>query len=83
MKPLIPYMRQSRAKERTISIEEQRRDIATWAHANGVPLASEVVERGVSGSKPWRERALGAAIGGMRARRDVRDHRRVAGPPEP
>jgi hypothetical protein len=26
-RPLVPYMRQSRAKERTISIEEQRRDI--------------------------------------------------------
>jgi hypothetical protein len=25
-RPLIPYLRQSRAKERTISIEEQRRD---------------------------------------------------------
>ena len=26
-RPLVPYLRQSRARERTISIEEQRRDI--------------------------------------------------------
>jgi DNA invertase Pin-like site-specific DNA recombinase len=49
--PLIPYLRQSHAKERTISIEEQRRD-----------LAPEIAEQNVSGSKPWRDRALGAAI---------------------
>jgi DNA invertase Pin-like site-specific DNA recombinase len=61
-RPLIPYMRQSRAKERTISIEEQRRDIHTWAQAAGVNLASEIVEQNVSGSKPWRERALGEAV---------------------
>ena len=61
-RPLVPYLRQSRAKERTISIDEQRRDIARWADANGVTLAPEVVEQGVSGSKPWRERALGDAV---------------------
>jgi DNA invertase Pin-like site-specific DNA recombinase len=61
-KPLVPYMRQSRRKEQTISIEEQRRDIQAWAHSNGVALAPEIVEQGVSGSKPWRERALGEAI---------------------
>jgi len=61
-RPLVPYLRQSRAKERTISIDEQRRDIARWADANGVTLAPEVVEQGMSGSKPWRERALGAAV---------------------
>jgi DNA invertase Pin-like site-specific DNA recombinase len=62
MKPLIPYLRQSRAKERTISIEEQRRDVRSWAQAAGVPLAPEVIEQNVSGSKPWRERALGEAV---------------------
>jgi DNA invertase Pin-like site-specific DNA recombinase len=62
MKPLIPYLRQSRAKERTISIEEQRRDVRRWAEATGVPLAPEVIEQNVSGSKPWRERALGEAV---------------------
>ena len=36
-RPLVPYLRQSRAKERTISIEEQRRDIQAWAEAAGVP----------------------------------------------
>ena len=62
MKPLIPYIRQSKAKERTISIEDQRRDIAAWAEREGVKLAPEVVEQGVSGSKAWRLRALGKAI---------------------
>jgi DNA invertase Pin-like site-specific DNA recombinase len=61
-RPLIPYLRQSRAKERTISIDEQRREIQRWADGAGVSLAAEVVEQGVSGSKPWRERALGEAI---------------------
>jgi hypothetical protein len=42
-------MRQSRRKERTISIEEQRRVITAWAKANGVKLAPEVIEQGVSG----------------------------------
>jgi DNA invertase Pin-like site-specific DNA recombinase len=59
---LIPYYRQSRAKERTISIDEQRRDVQRWAKASGVRLGAEVVEQNVSGSKPWRERALGGAI---------------------
>jgi DNA invertase Pin-like site-specific DNA recombinase len=61
-RPLIPYMRQSRAKERTISIEEQRRDIRRWAEGAGVTLAPEVVEQNVSGSKAWRDRALGEAV---------------------
>jgi hypothetical protein len=61
-RPLIPYMRQSRAKERTISIDEQRRDIRRWADAAGVELAAEVVEQNVSGSNPWRERGLGEAV---------------------
>ena len=62
MKPLIPYYRQSRRKERTISIEEQRREVERWATEHGVPLAPEVVEQGVSGSKSWRERGLGVAV---------------------
>jgi DNA invertase Pin-like site-specific DNA recombinase len=61
-RPLIPYLRQSRARERTISIEEQRRDVQAWAQAAGVELAAEVVEQNVSGSKPWRDRALGDAV---------------------
>jgi DNA invertase Pin-like site-specific DNA recombinase len=61
-RPLVPYLRQSRAKERTISVEEQRRDIQQWAQGAGVELASELVEQNVSGSKPWRERALGQAV---------------------
>jgi site-specific DNA recombinase len=66
MKPLVPYMRQSRRKERTISIDEQRRDIQAWARSNGAPLAAEVIEQGVSGSKPWQERALGEAVDACR-----------------
>lgn len=62
MTVLIPYIRQSRKKERTISIDEQRRVIEHWAAANKVTLGREVVEQGVSGSKAWRERALGAVI---------------------
>lgn len=61
-RPLVPYMRQSRKKEQTISIEEQRRDIERWASAAGVTLAPEIIEQGISGSKPWRERALGEAV---------------------
>jgi Resolvase, N terminal domain len=61
-RPLVPYLRQRRAKERTISIDEQRRDIERWANEAGVTLAPELVEQNVSGSKPWRERALGEAV---------------------
>jgi DNA invertase Pin-like site-specific DNA recombinase len=61
-KPLIPYLRQSRAKEKTISIEEQRRIIHTWAKQHGVELGAEVIEQGVSGSKNWRDRELGQVI---------------------
>jgi DNA invertase Pin-like site-specific DNA recombinase len=60
--PLIPYMRQSRVRERTISIDEQRRDIELGAATAGVELGPDMVEQNVSGSKPWRERALGEAV---------------------
>jgi DNA invertase Pin-like site-specific DNA recombinase len=60
--PLTPYLRQSRAKERTISIKEQRRTIEAWATAAGVDLGSEVVEQDVSGSKNWRTRGLGKIL---------------------
>ena len=61
-KLLIPYVRQSRKKEVTISIDEQRAAITTWAEREGVKLALEIVEQGVSGSKSWRERELGKAV---------------------
>jgi DNA invertase Pin-like site-specific DNA recombinase len=61
-KPLVPYVRQSRKKEKTISLDDQRRSIKKWAEAAGVTLASEIVEQGVSGSKSWRERELGRAV---------------------
>ena len=57
---LIPYIRQSRAKEVSISLDDQRAAIRAWAERAGVELAAEIVERGVSGSKPWRERELGS-----------------------
>jgi site-specific DNA recombinase len=66
-KPLIPYIRQSRSKERTISLDEQRHTIERWAKGAGVLLTEAVVEQGVSGSKPWRERALGAVIAQIEA----------------
>ncbi|HLG10106.1 MAG TPA: recombinase family protein [Gaiellaceae bacterium] len=61
-KLLIPYVRQSRKKEVTISLDEQRAAITTWAEREGVKLALEIVEQGVSGSKSWRERELGKAV---------------------
>src|SRR5262245_30259531 len=61
-KPLIPYIRQSRKKERTISLDEQRRSIERWAREAGELLADPVIEQGVSGSKAWRYRALGEAV---------------------
>jgi DNA invertase Pin-like site-specific DNA recombinase len=62
-KPLIPYIRQSRAKEQTISLDDQRRMIASWAASHpDIPLGKEVVEQGVSGNKPWRLRELGTVV---------------------
>ena len=52
----------NRKDERSISIDDQRRDVVAWATANDVPLADEVIEVNISGSKPWRERELGQAI---------------------
>lgn len=62
MKPLVPYIRQSRTRERSISVDEQRRDITRWAAAAGVPLAPEIVETNVSGNRSWRERGIGSAL---------------------
>jgi DNA invertase Pin-like site-specific DNA recombinase len=59
---LIPYLRQSKKKEQSISIGDQRTAIRRWAKEAGVALAEEVIEEGVSGSKSWRERALGQAV---------------------
>jgi site-specific DNA recombinase len=61
-KPLVPYVRQSRAKEKSISIEEQLRSIRGWAGRTGAVLAEPVIERGVSGSRSWRARELGRAV---------------------
>jgi DNA invertase Pin-like site-specific DNA recombinase len=61
-KRLIPYVRQSRKKEQTISLSAQRDAITAWAKANDVELALVIEEQGVSGSKPWRERELGEAV---------------------
>jgi Resolvase, N terminal domain/Recombinase len=63
-KPLIPYLRQSKEKDRTISFEDQWRDIRAWAKRQNpsAKLAEGFEEKGVSGNKSWRKRALGAAI---------------------
>jgi DNA invertase Pin-like site-specific DNA recombinase len=61
-KPFIAYIRQSRAKEDTISIEDQRRAIQLVAKSHSITLGEEIVEQGVSGNKAWRERELGRAI---------------------
>jgi len=60
--PLIPYLRQSRTKEQSISIGDQRTSIKRWAKAAGVKLAAEIVEESTSGNKHWRERELGQAM---------------------
>ena len=62
VKPLIPYMRKSSKEDPALSRDRQRRTIRTWAQQNGVKLAAEVWEPGVSGSKHWRERGLGEAV---------------------
>jgi putative DNA-invertase from lambdoid prophage Rac len=59
---LIPYIRQSRKKEKTISLDSQREKVEGWARLEGVALADEVVEQGVSGSRHWKERGIGEAI---------------------
>jgi DNA invertase Pin-like site-specific DNA recombinase len=41
--------------------------IETWAKQNKISLAPEIIEQGVSGSKPWRERALGEALQAVEA----------------
>ena len=62
-KPLVPYIRQSKDKTGSASVDDQRRDIARWAKQHpDVKLADEIVEVGVSGSKSWRERGLGLAV---------------------
>ncbi len=59
---LVPYIRQSRKKEVSISVDSQRDAIRAWAKAAGVDLLPEVVEEGVSGSRHWRKRELGRVI---------------------
>ena len=70
-KPLVPYLRQSRAKEHVVSFEQQWTAIQNWATANSAYLSvtslaeadrAGLVERGVSGNKRWEERALGQVI---------------------
>jgi DNA invertase Pin-like site-specific DNA recombinase len=61
-RPLIPYMRKSSGEDEKGSLARQRQAIRSWAKRNNVTLAAEVWEPGVSGSKSWRQRALGQAI---------------------
>jgi hypothetical protein len=46
-RPLVPYLRQSRKKEETISIDEQRRDIRRWADAAWQRISSARLLPGV------------------------------------
>jgi hypothetical protein len=60
---LIPYLRQSRGKEETISIDAQMDAIEAWAAQHPeVTLGAAIIEQGVSGSKRWQDRELGAGI---------------------
>jgi DNA invertase Pin-like site-specific DNA recombinase len=59
---LIPYLRKSSGEDPAISRDRQQRAAASWAAIADVDLAPEVWEPGVSGSRSWRERGLGAAI---------------------
>ncbi len=70
-KPLIPYIRQSRTDEATISFEDQWEAIERWAVGRGAALsvgclaeadAAGLVERNTSGNAYWRGRELGRAI---------------------
>jgi DNA invertase Pin-like site-specific DNA recombinase len=61
-RPLIPYMRKSNGEDERGSLARQRQAIRSWAKRNRVPLAGEVWEAGVSGSKDWKQRALARAI---------------------
>src|SRR5262249_61447404 len=61
-RPLIPCMRKSSGEDEQGSLTRQRNAIRSWAKCNNVPLAQEVWEPRVSGSKSWRERGLGQAI---------------------
>jgi DNA invertase Pin-like site-specific DNA recombinase len=64
---LVPYARQSRSDEVSIEIDRQLAEIREWAERNRVELAEPVIERSVSGNKPWRERELGALVERLRA----------------
>jgi hypothetical protein len=64
---LVPYARQSRSDEVSIEIDRQIAEMREWADRNGVELAEPVIERSVSGNKPWRERELGALLERLKA----------------
>jgi hypothetical protein len=55
-------MRKSSGEDEEGSLARQRQAIRSWSKRNQVRLAPEVWEARVSGSKSWRERALGQAI---------------------
>ena len=55
-------MRSRAGEDEQGSLARQRQAIRSWAKRNKVTLAGEVWEAGVSGSKDWKQRALGQAI---------------------
>lgn len=62
MPTLIPYARQSRTDEASISLDDQVAAIRAWADRAGVDLADPIMEASTSGNRPWRERELGSII---------------------
>lgn len=64
---MIPYTRKSSGEDPRISRDRQRSSIEAWARDHDVELEPEQHEPGVSGSKPWQDRALGKAIEACRA----------------
>jgi DNA invertase Pin-like site-specific DNA recombinase len=62
MEQLIPYLRKSSGEDEAQSFARQRAAITQWAETNGVELADEIREPGVSGNRHWRDRRLGEAV---------------------
>jgi DNA invertase Pin-like site-specific DNA recombinase len=67
MTKLIPYARQSRTGERSMSLDDQIEDMQKWAERAGVELLEPIVEGSTSGDKHWRERELGTVLARLEA----------------
>jgi DNA invertase Pin-like site-specific DNA recombinase len=58
----VPYGRKSSRENPAVSHDRQQHAWEDWADRNDAQLAPEIWERGVSGSKNWRDRGLGLAL---------------------